>query len=635
MSDNFVKGYAVIKGQWVSNNILDEYLPFIATIILDEGMDVVDENLICSKLNDKYHVNFQPTFVRQVISNAMVKNAVESVHGNFVPNKSVLKRYYISDEDFEKNWAALSKGFRDYASQHGYEIDLKSFESEVHHFLESYDDHVIFDHIGDINTTQSEFLYQWCNYLLFIASTNNELYSFVIGLCTGNLVKTALFYSGKEHTKYVDLEVFLDTPMIFALLGMDTPERREAFKYIVDKAKSHGMTLHVFDHNIEEVLGIMERASSWLDRSDYDNAKANRAAQFFCDAGMSLSDRIEFIGNVENELNLLGITRATTNYIEDENAFQADEKTLLDAIKDEYGRRSLKYCNEEIYESSISVDVRSIVMIQRKRQGSFATVLESAKAIFITTNSAIAKVSKDYMQKERLSESKIPACITADIFGTLLWLDFPDCENSYPSMKLLADCKALLRPSPQMIAMFKLKLDEAYKKHAEGLTEEKFLFLRSHPIVQSKLLDATSGDYAQFTDQTWREVYNQIESHAMYEGERKYDSERQEHEKTKRQLDQMKNEWTAQIAENQKLTGQIEAQKERFAAIIANCIVLVTLGLPYLVLTIAIILIQNQYATPTRRGVIIICLTLVMSFLSKKIYKKFTAYIKEKVISKL
>ena len=43
MTDKFVKGYALIKSKTISPSILDTYLPFIATIIVDEGMDVVDE----------------------------------------------------------------------------------------------------------------------------------------------------------------------------------------------------------------------------------------------------------------------------------------------------------------------------------------------------------------------------------------------------------------------------------------------------------------------------------------------------------------------------------------------------------------------------------------------------------------
>ena len=85
MTDQFVKGYALIKSQCISSNVLDTYLPFVATIIVDEGMDVVDENIVCSKLKEKYGATFQPTFIRQVLSNAMDKKLVNKVSILWIP----------------------------------------------------------------------------------------------------------------------------------------------------------------------------------------------------------------------------------------------------------------------------------------------------------------------------------------------------------------------------------------------------------------------------------------------------------------------------------------------------------------------------------------------------------------------
>ena len=54
ITSSFVKGYAVIKSKWVDSDILDTYLPFIATIIFDENMENIDENIISQKIQEKY-----------------------------------------------------------------------------------------------------------------------------------------------------------------------------------------------------------------------------------------------------------------------------------------------------------------------------------------------------------------------------------------------------------------------------------------------------------------------------------------------------------------------------------------------------------------------------------------------------
>lgn len=531
LTDKYIKSYAVIKSRWVSENLLDAYLPFVVTIIKEENMVDIDESVLCQEIEKKYDLSLQPTIIRQVLSHAMSKSIITKVREQYIANTSQLEQFVIPESDFNKLWESLISDFISYASTLSLSFTKDETEENAVKFIDAYDDHVIYNSIGDINVDNNQFVYAWCKYILNIKESNNEKYEFILALCTANLMKNTLFYTSNEQTTEVSLKVYLDTPMIFALLGMETSERQKSYSYILEKAKQAGMELHVFDHNFEEATGIMERASRWAVSDKYDPAKANKVAEFFHDSGMEEGEISDFIAEVETTLNSLGITQDFSAYLVDEDKFQADEDHLQELIKDEYGTRSIKYTTEELYDNSIRTDVRSLVMINRKRTGGYSSDLKNSRYIFITANRAVAKVSKDYAAEGELSRDKIPSCITADIFGTLLWMEFPEQRENYLSLKMLADCRALLRPTTQMIAQFNIQLDEAYKRRDQGLTEQRFLFLRSHPIVRTKLLDVTSGDYSQFTDHTWRDVYDAIESHAKYEGEQKYQAERSKHKK--------------------------------------------------------------------------------------------------------
>ncbi|MBE6964850.1 MAG: hypothetical protein E7441_02305 [Ruminococcaceae bacterium] len=631
MTDQFVKAYAMMKSNFVSSNILDKYLPFIATIIVDEGMEVVDVSIICSKLKEKYNATFQPTFVRQVLGEAMDRKMVKRVKGSYVPDISEMRKLRLSDDGFLSKWKTLIADFGEYAKKHNYSLNEKEIEKNITAFLDDYDDHVIFNHIGDIDATNSQFVYHWCKYILDLRERDVERHAFVEGLCMANIAKATLFYSNTDSAQQSDLQVFLDTPMIFALLGMDTLERKDAYQYIVEKAKKVGMSLFVFDHNLQEVLGIMERAARWAQRDDYDPAKANKVAQFFRNSDKTSEEMVEYIGEVEGMLNLMGIARYDASYLVEENQFQADEEKISDAIKNEYSERDSKYSTEGLYDNSIRTDVRSIVMTQRKRRGTLSTSIKTAKAIFITTNRVIAKVSKDIACEEEPAKGIIPTSITADIFGTLLWMDYGDENNDYSSFKLLADCRALLRPTPQMIASFNLSLDKAYQKKAEGLTEEKFLFLRSHPIVETKLLDATSGDYSQFTDQTWREVYVQIKADAQFEGDKKYETEKEEHQKTKDKLSRAITDKMDVSEKNQTLERKVESQRESFSRTLANVFAGLVFGVPYVALLLVIIFVQNNYMTFTAKGIAIGLLTILCGGLAGFLYGKIIEYLTEKI----
>ena len=73
ITDKFVKGYAVLKSEWLNRDILDEYIPFVATIIIENKIEEVDEIVLTKKLNEKYNNVFQENFVRQILSQAVKK----------------------------------------------------------------------------------------------------------------------------------------------------------------------------------------------------------------------------------------------------------------------------------------------------------------------------------------------------------------------------------------------------------------------------------------------------------------------------------------------------------------------------------------------------------------------------------
>lgn len=638
ITDKFVKGYAVLKSEWFNRDILDEYIPFVATIIIENNIDEVDELFLTKKLNEKYNDIFQENFVRQILSQAVRKGVIINNRGKFVVDKTKVKQYAIKMESFDFDFELLIDDFIKYANDNRYFPSKEEVKRLIFDFVDKYDDRVLYNNIEDIPISNNVFLYHWCNYVIELTDNNKRLSEFFIGLCFGNLIKNALFYTSEAASSFSNLTIYLDTPMIFAVMGMDTPEREKSYKTLLTKAAKIGMSIRVFDHNFEEAKGIMERASRWAISCQYEQSRANKVAQFFYESGMDAEDIDEYIHDFEQQLNSKGIVKEETTYRTEENAFQADEKHLFDEIKQEYGTRSLKYNSEAEYDNSIQTDVRSLVMIQRKRAGAYSTDLNAARCVFITTNGVVAKVSKDYTLSNELTKDKIPTAITADMFGTLLWLNYPD-KNDYVEQKLLADCKALLKASPQMIARFNLELDKAYKKKGSDLTEEKFLFLRSHPIVQTFLLDATSGDYTQFDTNTWRSVYDRIVASAQFDGEKKYTEEKSDHEKTKGELQQAKDIIESKSENEKRLNEIILQQQEEFSSKRAYMLTILIYAVPYLVLSLAIIFVQSLFVNWTIKGICLGILTVIVGALLpicfSKIKKRIQASIIKKMVKKI
>ncbi len=383
------------------------------------------------------------------------------------------------------------------------------------------------DVYSDNNTSLFDFA--WNKYLQYIAKKNEKLFDFISTIGFSNILKQAIFYTNTpKENSFKDLCVYLDSPLIFSVLGMDDKERVESVQLLVKEMKLAGCSVEIFDHNLNEVKGIIENAGSWATSTNYSIAKANNATRFFHDREFNQQDIIEFCGSIDTKLEELGITKKDTSYDLIQDKFQEDEKVLYRMVEDKYNESGYNVPPEK--EGSIKVDVRSIIMIYRIRNGAVSVTIENSKHVMITQNGAIANVCKKYESSRSIDSGHIPACISADLFGTILWFYHPDKMLDYHRKQLLADCYSILKPSNKMINKFIQSLDSA--KNADEIDEKKYLFMKSHPVVADALMNVTKGDYARFNDKTYLEVYDDI----VASSDKKYTDEVSAHNKTKEQL---------------------------------------------------------------------------------------------------
>lgn len=407
---------------------------------------------------------------------------------------------------------------------------------------------------------------------------------------------------GETVTDYSDLHIYLDSPIVFALLGMDDSSRTESYKQLIADMLKAKCSVHVLDHNFQEVDSIIARAAGWATTTLYDLRKANNAARFFHDSQMSETEISEFCENIETKLNELGVTVKETSYDIFQDKFQEDETCLFDMVKARYLDHGYELSQEK--EDSIRIDVRSIIMIYRERQGQTATRLQNAKHIMLTSNNAIANVSKKYESNRSRQAGHIPACISADLFGAILWLDSPMQTLEYQKKKLLAACYAFLKPDKVMLDKYIQSLDEA--RNADAINEKKFLFLRTHKVVLDSLMDITKGDYARFNSNTYLEVYEDIQAKAQ----KKYKDEVAAHEQTQVKLKNLEKNSSDEIeALKARISSMEENEKKRQERAFNKkasrwgwIATLTLVGIPYLLLVVGIEIAKTQFSDVSWRS---------------------------------
>lgn len=592
------KYYAAFKAGYLGTNVLDTYFSFVANIILENKYTTIEDASIRNAIMERYDIELPLTFIRQVLAVGVEHNCFVENRGKYSVSIKELDQYKFSRNDFDQLWNNLIEKFEAYCKD--LEINYSSFELDdfVLRILDETDEMIISSEIVDRTCDSMPMKYSWFSFVKKQAEDQTDLYSFIAAISASNITTQALFYDGATRPDYSDLHVYLDSPIIFALLGMDEISKVSSYRTLINDMVNAKCNIHVFDHNFQEVDGIIARAASWANSTEYDLRKANNAARFFHDNRMSEEEIAEFCEKTEKILNDIGITVKVTNYDKFQNQFQEDEEKLFGMIEERYLKQGLSLSQEK--SESIQVDVRSIVIVYRNRQGQTATKLENAKHIMLTSNNAIANVSKKYESNRSIQSGHIPACISADLFGAILWLNSPLKMQEYKKQRLLADCYAFLRPDKKLLDKYINSLDEA--RRMDKIDEKKFLFLRTHKVVLDSLMDITKGDYARFNSNTYLEVYDDIQSKAQ----KQYKDEVVAHEQTRQELEKEKERASKEKEEDDEtiksLKLEIQSNKEREQRILekrtkflGNILTFFVAVIPHLALIIIIELAKTQF----------------------------------------
>lgn len=514
MEEKYFDVYALFKMQCANGNVLEAYYPFMANIILENNMEEINEDLIKKVFEDRYKINISVLFIRQVLGVGIENKSIVKKYGKYIADNAELKKYKIGKSDFNKSWNTLKSLFQKYyySITQG-SINDEIFDRLVFSLIDTHSIKFIIDSEWAGDDKVDDYEYYWYSFIKELPQINQKVFDFLAYLSASSTYREALFVSQPQEVKYENLNIYLDSPMIFALLGMDSLERCEAYQELLNEIKKKGCNIQILDNNFEEVQGIIERASNWASSSAYDISKANKVAKYFHDSGKSRADMIEYSEGLEDRLNELGIIVKETSYDTLSNSFQEDEEKLFEMVSKKYSEHNMSFSQEK--EETIRCDVKSIIMIYRERKGKTFTRINTCTDLMLTINAALANVCKNYEQTRCSTTGHIPACVSADLFGSILWLNSPLESVEYQKKKILADCYSALRPNKALLRKYVESVETAWK--TGEIDEKKYLFMRSHAVVSDALMNVTKGDYAKFNDHTYIDVYEEIQAIARKE----------------------------------------------------------------------------------------------------------------------
>lgn len=325
----------------------------------------------------------------------------------------------------------------------------------------------------------------------------------------GYILSGVLFYPdiGQFATHFEELDVYCDTPFLLRALGYAEEGLHVQCLDLVELLRELGAKLMCFHHTREEVVGVLENEAARL-RPD---AMSHEPVDYSTSRSFTLTEVEEVIVRIDDTLGKLDITVVDTpNWTE-----RPDEVAL-----DEEIQRHIDYARPRAREK----DVQSLAAVARLRNLRRMDKFETAKAIFVTTNTSLARASSVFF-REIEGRGAIPICMPVEMMTRLAWVKKPMAAPDLPKHMVMAASYAALNPSAPLWREY---LGEITRRRKAGeLSDHDYHFLRSSQEARRALMDETFGEEQAFSAGTLDEVLAhakaaiQAEARAETETERK------------------------------------------------------------------------------------------------------------------
>lgn len=336
------------------------------------------------------------------------------------------------------------------------------------------------------------------SFVQHLQETHAAALEYLETIMKGNMIANAIFLPDptKTQTRFRKTEIYLDTSFLIYALGYAGKPRKDPCTELLTLLYETGANLRCFKHTIEEARGILEACAHRIQSGQLKDAYGP-SIDYFVSKGFTPSDIELFSLRLERDLDGLRISILDKPpYLADH---MIDEQKLTTTLEKE-----LFYRNQQ----ALRRDVDSISAIVRLRRGDKSIFIEECRALFITTNTGLAKITKEFFSHDD-SVGPISPCLTDYTLTNILWLKNPILSPDLPRKRIIADCYAALQPDEKLWRRY---LNEIEKLDQSRQSSPDDVYLLRHSLyAKTALMELTLGEEEAFTNATVPEILAVIE----------------------------------------------------------------------------------------------------------------------------
>ena len=503
MTSKALLGLAFIKVNWdgLGKDYVENFVPLVAECLRQSNAPLVSLPDLQKKIQESFGLELPLNSINVILRRAAKRGFVELKNGVIYINIEACNTLNLqaTQERVNAIHSRVTENLKKYIfSKYQQDWTITETEKAIHDFLRDNSVSLIFSFSEnssgpDRSTHYSKTAYFVSAFLEELKSNDpSGLKDFEV-LVQGNLLVNALYFPepGRISKRFNRTKVYLDTSIIIFACGYAGQARAAPCLELLTLLSDYGARLCCFSGTIDEVRGILDACASRIQRGNLKDSYGP-SMEYFIESGKTASD-IELMSvRLIQKLGDMGITvDEKPSYEIDYQINEAGFETSLD--------KRIRYQNPK---AKIH-DVDCISSIARLRRGQEVFQLEEAKAIFVTTNSTLARVTRAFFQSES-SPGAVAFCLTDYALGNLLWLKNPTKAPDLPLNRLLADAYAAVQPTEQL---WKQYLNEIAKLKENGdVTADQYYLLRHSLASKVALMDLTAGEEESFTNGTVTEV---------------------------------------------------------------------------------------------------------------------------------
>lgn len=484
---------AIVKVNWDSSekDLLDNYIPLVAYILKIYRNDIISLEDFKNQFAKVAEFEMPTGAIASLLKRASKRHGfiTKNAKGLYIINRASLpsSRYEeIRDNEIRK-YNGLKDRFLEYCLRN-YNIKLAPEEVDKYFFEILYEiAPALFRCVSDIDNIKIEKKHQ-TKYMIsrFVSHayhSDQTSFETIESFVRGAMLTETFYYSAPTELqgKMRRVEVYFDTQFLLRSIGLCEKKFSEPCLELVNILKSMSVKMRCFRDTFDQMHGILFAASSQLkSRGRIMPRKPGDVWDYYNITSAKASDVELDIALLEKKLNKLGIF--IINRPAHEKELTVDEKELAKEIEQEIKFQS---------ESSRNHDIDCLTAIHRLRCGKPQKYLESCDAIFITTNTALARASTRFFNKN-YGVSDAAICMSDQVFTTLVWLKAVKKAPNLPKHRLVANCFAALQPSTELWLRY---IEEANILKEKGeITEEDYAVLIHSLEARNRLMDLTLGE---------------------------------------------------------------------------------------------------------------------------------------------